>query len=225
MRIGIDDDHLTYLDAGRIAQNCGVAAVALHARTAIQHYSGTADWTAIARLKDAVTDVPVLGNGDIFVGVRRGRDDGADGLRRRRRRPRLPGPTVALRGARGRVRGPASRPAARPRGVAGVLRRHAELLCEEMGARSRHPRPAQARRLVPQGLRGRLRAAAPPRPWCRASTSSTSCSRGSISTSRSRRPALGPRGRQGSPQRRVALPVRLAGRPRRHGRAGGSRTR
>ena len=52
MRIGIDDDHLTYLDAGRIAQDCGVAAVALHARTAIQHYSGTADWAAIARLKE-----------------------------------------------------------------------------------------------------------------------------------------------------------------------------
>ena len=48
MRKGIDDEHLTYLEAGRIAQDAGVAAVALHARTAAQHYSGTADWTAIA---------------------------------------------------------------------------------------------------------------------------------------------------------------------------------
>ncbi|WP_454043529.1 tRNA dihydrouridine synthase DusB [Cellulosimicrobium sp. Marseille-Q8652] len=66
MRKGIDDDHLTYLEAGRIAEGLGVAAVALHARTAAQHYSGTADWSAIARLKETVTSVPVLGNGDIW---------------------------------------------------------------------------------------------------------------------------------------------------------------
>lgn len=66
MRIGIDDDHVTYLDAGRIAEAEGVAAVALHGRTASQAYSGTADWEAIARLKEAVTTVPVLGNGDIW---------------------------------------------------------------------------------------------------------------------------------------------------------------
>ncbi|CCH35400.1 tRNA dihydrouridine synthase DusB [Saccharothrix espanaensis] len=65
-RIGIDDEHLTYLDAGRIAEDEGARAVALHARTAAQRYSGQADWTAIARLKEAVTSVPVLGNGDIF---------------------------------------------------------------------------------------------------------------------------------------------------------------
>ena len=66
MRKGVDDDHLTYLEAGRIAAAEGVAAVALHARTAADYYSGTADWAAIARLKEAVTDVPVLGNGDIW---------------------------------------------------------------------------------------------------------------------------------------------------------------
>jgi nifR3 family TIM-barrel protein len=65
-RIGIDDDHQTFLDAGRIAEAEGAAAVALHARTAAQRYSGTADWSAIARLKEAVTAIPVLGNGDIF---------------------------------------------------------------------------------------------------------------------------------------------------------------
>ncbi|HKH09125.1 MAG TPA: tRNA dihydrouridine synthase DusB [Agromyces sp.] len=66
MRKGIDSDHLTYLEAGRIAEGAGVAAVALHARTAAEFYSGTADWSAIARLKEAVTTVPVLGNGDIW---------------------------------------------------------------------------------------------------------------------------------------------------------------
>jgi nifR3 family TIM-barrel protein len=67
MRMGIDDDHLTYLDAGRAAKAAGVAAVALHARTASQHYSGQARWEAIARLKDALGDLPVLGNGDIWA--------------------------------------------------------------------------------------------------------------------------------------------------------------
>jgi nifR3 family TIM-barrel protein len=66
MRKGIDEDHLTYLDAGRIAGEEGVAAVALHARTARQHYGGVADWDSIARLKEALPDVPVLGNGDIW---------------------------------------------------------------------------------------------------------------------------------------------------------------
>ena len=65
MRKGIDDDHLTYVEAGLIAQDAGVAAVALHARTAEQRYSGQADWDAIATLKQAL-DVPVLGNGDIW---------------------------------------------------------------------------------------------------------------------------------------------------------------
>ena len=66
-RIGIDDDHHTHLDAGRIAEaEEGAAAVALHARTAAQRYSGTADWDQIAALKQHVTTIPVLGNGDIF---------------------------------------------------------------------------------------------------------------------------------------------------------------
>ncbi|ORB84157.1 tRNA dihydrouridine synthase DusB [Mycobacterium kansasii] len=65
-RIGIDDAHHTHLDAGRIAESEGAAAVALHARTAAQRYSGTADWDQIARLKQQVTTIPVLGNGDIY---------------------------------------------------------------------------------------------------------------------------------------------------------------
>ena len=66
MRKGIDDEHLTYLDAGRVARDAGVAWVALHGRTAAQMYAGTADWSAIARLVDGLDGFPVLGNGDIF---------------------------------------------------------------------------------------------------------------------------------------------------------------
>lgn len=82
-RIGIDDDHLTYLDAGHIAASEGVKAVALHARTAAQRYSGTADWSAISQLKAHVTDIPVLGNGDIFEAAdarRMMEETGCDGV-------------------------------------------------------------------------------------------------------------------------------------------------
>jgi nifR3 family TIM-barrel protein len=65
-RIGIDDDHHTHLNAGRIAEAEGAAAVALHARTAAQRYSGNADWEQIAQLKQQVRTIPVLGNGDIY---------------------------------------------------------------------------------------------------------------------------------------------------------------
>ena len=65
-RVGIDDAHHTHLEAGLIAEQEGAAAVALHARTAAQRYSGAADWSQITRLKETVTTIPVLGNGDIF---------------------------------------------------------------------------------------------------------------------------------------------------------------
>ena len=65
-RIGIDDELVTFLDAGRIAESEGAAAVALHARTAHQRYSGSARWDAIGELKAAVRTIPVLGNGDIW---------------------------------------------------------------------------------------------------------------------------------------------------------------
>ena len=64
-RIGIDEDHVTHLDTGRVAQDCGAAAIALHGRTARQRYGGDADWTTIAELVETV-DIPVLGNGDIW---------------------------------------------------------------------------------------------------------------------------------------------------------------
>ncbi len=131
-RKGIDEDHLTYLDAGRIAQESGAAAIALHGRTAIQGYSGTADWDSISRLVEHV-DIPVLGNGDIW--------EAADALR-----------MVEQTGAAGVVvgRGCLGRPwlfrdlaaafageqvATLPRlgEVAATMRRHAELLSRHMG--------------------------------------------------------------------------------------------
>ena len=129
MRKGIDDDHLTYLRAGRIAQDAGVAAVALHGRTAAQRYSGGADWTAIAALK-AHLDVPVLGNGDIWEAddaLRMAAETGVDGV-------------VVGRGCLGRpwlFADLAAAFAGRPERVlptlgevAKTMRRHAELLVE-----------------------------------------------------------------------------------------------
>ncbi|HEU5074739.1 MAG TPA: tRNA dihydrouridine synthase DusB [Polyangiaceae bacterium] len=66
-RIGIDDSLITYLDAGKVAEGEGCRAVGLHARTAAQLYDGTADWSAIATLKQTLS-IPVLGNGDIWEG-------------------------------------------------------------------------------------------------------------------------------------------------------------
>jgi nifR3 family TIM-barrel protein len=131
-RTGLDEDHLTYLDAGRIAQESGCAAIALHGRTVAQAYSGAANWDAIAALVDHV-DIPVLGNGDIW--------EAADAIR-----------MVEQTGAAGVVvgRGCLGRPwlfrdlAAAFAGeevqvlpslgeVRTMMRRHAELLSEHMG--------------------------------------------------------------------------------------------
>lgn len=65
-RLGIDDDHLTYRDTALIAEEEGAAAVALHARTALQHYAPSAHWDRIAELKDLIRTIPVFGNGDVF---------------------------------------------------------------------------------------------------------------------------------------------------------------
>jgi nifR3 family TIM-barrel protein len=133
-RIGIDDEHTTYLDAGRIAADQGIAAVALHARTAAQRYSGQADWAAIAKLREAVpAAVPVLGNGDIFAAadaLRMVRQTGCDGV-------------VIGRGCLGRpwlfaeleaaFRGlPAPRPPTLGR-IAATLSRHGQLMAEHIG--------------------------------------------------------------------------------------------
>lgn len=130
MRKGIDTDHLTFLDAGRIAEDAGVAAVALHARTAAEFYSGTADWNAIAELKQAVSSIPVLGNGDIWSAddaVRMMAETGCDGVvvgRGCLGRPWLFGDLAAAFGA------PGIRPDATLAYVADAFRRHAELLVE-----------------------------------------------------------------------------------------------
>jgi len=130
MRKGIDDDHLTYLDAARIAEDAGVAAIALHARTTAQFYSGQADWSAIARLKETVTSIPVLGNGDIWSAddaVRMMTETGADGVvvgRGCLGRPWLFGDLARAMGAD-------SVPVDATLGfVARAFRRHAELLVE-----------------------------------------------------------------------------------------------
>jgi nifR3 family TIM-barrel protein len=134
MRIGIDDERHTYLDAARRAADAGVAAVALHARTAAQRYSGTADWSAIARLRDAMpAELPVLGNGDIFSAadaLAMVAQTGCDGV-------------VVGRGCLGRPwlfgdleAAFAGRPLPEPPNlgqVAATMRRHAVLLIEHMG--------------------------------------------------------------------------------------------
>ena len=131
-RKGLDDDHLTYLDAGRIAEETGVAAIALHGRTVAQSYSGVADWDAIAALVDHV-DIPVLGNGDIWEAgdaVRMVEQTGAAGV-------------VVGRGCLGRpwlfrdlaaaFGGTDVQTLPRLGEVRTMMRRHAELLCEHMG--------------------------------------------------------------------------------------------
>jgi nifR3 family TIM-barrel protein len=131
-RKGIDADHLTYLDAGRIAQETGVAAIALHGRTVDQAYSGVADWDAIRELKASV-DIPVLGNGDIWEAadaLRMVEETGVDGV-------------VVGRGCLGRpwlfrdlaaaFNGEAVATLPNLGEVAAMLRRHAELLVEHMG--------------------------------------------------------------------------------------------
>ncbi|WP_267493895.1 tRNA dihydrouridine synthase DusB [Streptomyces albidoflavus] len=137
MRKGIDDDHTTYLDAGRIAVEEGVTAVALHGRTAAQHYSGTADWEAIARLKEHVTEIPVLGNGDIWSAadaVRMMAETGCDGVvvgRGCLGRPWLFGDLVAAFEGTGAPAAPTLRE------VADVMVRHAQLLGEWIGDEAR----------------------------------------------------------------------------------------
>lgn len=148
MRCGIDDDHETYLEAGIIAEQEGAAAVALHARTAEQRYAGRADWDRIARLKDAVRTVPVLGNGDIWEApdaLAMQRHTGCDGVvvgRGCLGRPWLFGDLAAAYGrvgvAPGWPHGPEAPDGLRgwqPRlgQVAAVMLRHARLLVDYLG--------------------------------------------------------------------------------------------
>lgn len=137
MRKGIDDEHITYLDAGRIAVEEGVTAIALHGRTAAQHYGGTADWEAIARLKETVPEIPVLGNGDIWSAedaVRMMRETGCDGVvvgRGCLGRPWLFGDLVTAFEGGGAPAAPTMREVAR------VMVRHATLLGEWLESEER----------------------------------------------------------------------------------------
>lgn len=140
MRKGIDEDHLTYLDAARAAEDAGVAAIALHGRTASEFYSGQADWAAIATLKQTITSVPVLGNGDIWSAadaVRMVQETGCDGVvvgRGCLGRPWLFGDlAAAFRAAAGEISAEeaAQAMATPPLGVVmQAMRRHTELLVE-----------------------------------------------------------------------------------------------
>ena len=133
MRKGVDDQHLTFLEAGRRAQEEGAAAVALHARTAEQFYSGRADWDAIGELKAALEHVPVLGNGDIWAAcdaLRMMEQTGCDGV-------------VVGRGCLGKpwlfrdlADAFAGRPVSAPppvRDVVPVMKQHARMLVEARG--------------------------------------------------------------------------------------------
>lgn len=133
-RIGIDDDIVTHLETGRIAAEEGLAAIALHARTAEQHYAGEARWEAIAELKREVGTIPVLGNGDIWEAsdaVRMIRETGCDGVvigRGCLGRPWLFRDVVAV------LEGREPAPAPTLGEVLEVVCTHADALCTHMGA-------------------------------------------------------------------------------------------
>ncbi len=81
-RLGMSDDAKTFLELGRICQEEGVAAVTLHPRTARQQFGGRSDWSAIARLKQALA-IPVIGNGDVGTAedvARMRAETGCDGV-------------------------------------------------------------------------------------------------------------------------------------------------
>lgn len=134
-RIGLDAEHHTHLDAGRIAAEEGAAAVALHARTGDQRYAGQAHWAEIARLVEHMrgTGVPVIGNGDIFA---------ADDAARMMAQTGCQGVEVG-RGCLGRpwlfaqlgaqLRGEAIPPEPTLGEVARIIYRHAELLALHSG--------------------------------------------------------------------------------------------
>ena len=188
-----------------VCEDEGVAYIALHARTAEQHYAGDARWDAIGELKAHVTTIPVLGNGDIWVAadavamMRRHR------LRRRRRRPRLPRPAVAVRRPARRVRRPArpaaaaarrrrrrdGRPRPRPRRPP-RLRAHGDARLPQAHGVVPHRLPGRARGPPPAGdgvvARRARRPARRARPRARPSSPAASGSAAATPTARSASP-------------------------------------
>ena len=132
-RMGLFDDWLTHTRTGEVCAEEGVAAIALHARTVEQHYSGEARWDAIAELKQTVGTIPVLGNGDIWEAgdaVRMMAETGCDGVvigRGCLGRPWLFGDLVDA------LSGRAVRPSRSLGEVMDVMSDHARLLAEHMG--------------------------------------------------------------------------------------------
>lgn len=133
MRKGIDEDHLTFIESAKIARDAGVAGIALHGRTLEQRYSGKADWNAIAELRQAIPDVPILGNGDIFAAedaIDMVEQTGVDGVvigRGCQGRPWLFGDLQkAFEGSEERFRPGVTE-------VADMIYRHAELLVDTFG--------------------------------------------------------------------------------------------
>ena len=205
-RLGIDSDHLTYRDAGRAAQESGAAAIALHGRTAQQAYAGEADWEPIGELA-ALLDIPVLGNGDIWEAedaLRMVRQTGAAGV-------------VVGRGCLGRpwlFRDLAAAFAGQQvqvmpmlGEVADTMRRHAELLVqhstsEERGCKEFRKHVSWYLKGFPVGGEMRRRLALV------SSLAELDALLADLDReARFPEAALGtPRGRQGSPRRRVALP-------------------
>ena len=82
IRVGIDHNHETFLEAGHIAQEEGCKAVTLHARTTAEYYGGHSDWSRIGELKEHL-NIPVFGNGDIWGAedaLEMVRETGCDGV-------------------------------------------------------------------------------------------------------------------------------------------------
>ncbi len=187
-RMGLHDDLLTHLRAGAVCEDEGVAYIAMHARTAEQHYAGDARWDAIGELKAHVTTIPVLGNGDIWVAadaLAMMLATGCDGVvvgRGCLGRPWLFGDLLAAFAGR-----PVPPPP--PLGdVVDVMAAHAIDLVEHLGSEHNgDARLPQAHGVVPHRLSGRARGAPP--------------AGDGVVARRARRPARGarPRARPSSP--------------------------